>query len=160
MIARVNHNLKTKLATTKDNSLRLVQTDKGLGFEIDLPSNALGASIKRMAEHGQLKGMSVAFAPAKKPSQIRRMSDNQKSDTAVPLTVNSDTVPDGSSMIIGRDKKTRRPFQIVSDADVTEVSVILPGKTPSYAGTTANLIRAVSDEHERLKMWCDYYAYS
>ena len=136
--------------------LRLVETDKGLGFEIKLPDTGLGEAIARMAKASQLRGMSIGFAGPKRKAQVRDVSENN----SLPLTTNHDEVPDGSSMVVGRDQQTNQPFQVVTDVDLTEVSVITPGVSPSYSGTTAQLVRAKSDERDKLNLWVKYYEHN
>jgi HK97 family phage prohead protease len=56
-----NHNTDMVLGSTKNNTLRLEEDDKGLKFEIDLPDTQYGRDAAVSVSRGDVDGMSFAF---------------------------------------------------------------------------------------------------
>ena len=150
--ARVNHDPKKVLGSTADGTLRLRDTPDGLAFDLDLPDNNLGKQIKSLAEHGKLRGMSAGLASPKKIID-RKPSE----DTAVPIPHPAPDAKPETVLVQGKGEK--RDWQVITNADLQEVSVILPGMTPSYKNTSATLLRAIDDKKIKLNLLINYYEY-
>jgi len=56
-----NHNTDMVLGSTKNNTLRLEEDDKGLRFELDLPDTQYGRDAAVSVSRGDVDGMSFAF---------------------------------------------------------------------------------------------------
>lgn len=56
-----NHNTDMVLGSTKNNTLRLEEDDKGLRFELDLPDTQYGRDAAVSVSRGDVDGMSFTF---------------------------------------------------------------------------------------------------
>lgn len=71
----VDHEARTsidKLATTRNQSLRLKDDAKGLYFEADLPNTSLGNDVLELVKRGDIWGMSYGMATTHEDSDYRR----------------------------------------------------------------------------------------
>lgn len=60
--AFVNHNSDSPLATTKNNSLRLVEDERGLRVDMTLPDTTAGRDLSVLLREGVVHSMSFGFA--------------------------------------------------------------------------------------------------
>lgn len=63
--ALFNHDTSCVLGRTKNNTLRLIEDDIGLRFEIDLASTSLGNDIYESVSRGDIDGVSFGFLKQK-----------------------------------------------------------------------------------------------
>jgi HK97 family phage prohead protease len=63
-LALVDHDPHRVLARTKSGTLRLSEDERGLRFEIDVPSTTAGNDVLALAQRGDLGGMSFGFTVA------------------------------------------------------------------------------------------------
>jgi len=59
--ALVNHSSSACVGRTKSGTLRLIQDDKGLQFEVDLPDTTAARDLKVSVERGDVTGCSFGF---------------------------------------------------------------------------------------------------
>jgi len=64
ILALADHDRGKVLARTKSGTLRLSEDERGLRFELDLPETTVGNDLLKLAERGDLGGMSFAFSVA------------------------------------------------------------------------------------------------
>lgn len=88
-----NHNTDLVLGSTKNNSLKLWEDEKGLRFELELPDTAWGRDAYTSIERGDVEGVSFGFNVVadeweeEKKSLIRTLTDvilHEISPTAFP----------------------------------------------------------------------------
>jgi uncharacterized protein len=65
VLALYSHRLERLLGRRSAGTLRVVEDDKGLGIEIDLPDTSDGRDVGVLVERGDLKGMSIGFVVTK-----------------------------------------------------------------------------------------------
>lgn len=157
-----NHRGKP-LASTKDGTLRLSNTDRGLEFEVDIPiETKAGRDLFNIAESGGIRGVSVGLRNPRKPSQMINKGNSleppeQPSIIPTPLP-DADAPLEGSTIVVGTNGPTKA-WGVVLDADMHELSIISAPGVPVYKDTTAEL-RAMffaNDEIIKLKNWICYY---
>jgi len=61
VLVTFNHDMSQLLGRTSSGTARLFDTDKGLGFEVDLPDTELGRTVKALVNRGDIKGASMSF---------------------------------------------------------------------------------------------------
>jgi uncharacterized protein len=61
VIATADHDGSRLLARTKNGSLRLRETQRGLEFDLDVPDTTLGRDVLTMTENGLVGGASFSF---------------------------------------------------------------------------------------------------
>jgi HK97 family phage prohead protease len=61
VLALVDHDPGRLLARTKSRTLRLSEDQRGLAYEIDLPTTTLANDVLALAERGDIGGMSFGF---------------------------------------------------------------------------------------------------
>jgi hypothetical protein len=61
VLSSINHNLDKLLGRTSSGTLRLVEDDVGLAFEVDVPSTSYGNDLKVSAQRGDIRGCSFMF---------------------------------------------------------------------------------------------------
>ena len=59
--ALYHHDMKSLLGTTRANTLRLNQDEKGLAFELDLPDTTDGKDLAVLIDRGDIAGCSFGF---------------------------------------------------------------------------------------------------
>jgi HK97 family phage prohead protease len=65
VLALYSHELERLLGRQSAGTLRLIQDDKGLAVEIDLPDTSDGRDVGVLVQRGDLKGMSFGFCVTK-----------------------------------------------------------------------------------------------
>lgn len=65
IVAVWNHNMDKVLGNTKAGTLRLIETNSGLDFEIDLPDTSWGKDAATSVKRGDVRGMSFWFRKIK-----------------------------------------------------------------------------------------------
>jgi HK97 family phage prohead protease len=65
ILGLVDHDHTKLLGRTRNSTLRLQETDRGLEFEVDVPDTTLGRDVLAQAERGDLGGASFAFTVRK-----------------------------------------------------------------------------------------------
>lgn len=61
VMARTNHNTNELLGTIQGGTLRLIKTERGLSYEVDVPDTTAGRDAKVYVERGDIQGSSFAF---------------------------------------------------------------------------------------------------
>lgn len=61
ILALADHDASKVLGRTKSGSLRLVETGRGLHFELDIPATSVGNDILELVRSGNAGGMSFGF---------------------------------------------------------------------------------------------------
>jgi len=75
-----NHNTDSVLGSTKNGTLRLIEDDIGLKFEIDLPDTQVGRDAGVSVSRGDVDGMSFSF-------EVRKQEWDEKDDKNVIRTL-------------------------------------------------------------------------
>jgi hypothetical protein len=70
--ALLNHNTDIVLGSTAAGTLRLVEDQRGLGFELDLPDTTAGRDLAVSVGRGDIRGMSFGFITPKGGDEWRR----------------------------------------------------------------------------------------
>ena len=61
VLCLADHDASKLLGRRSVGTLRLTDTDEGLGFEVELPDTQLGRDVRALAKRGDLGGMSFGF---------------------------------------------------------------------------------------------------
>jgi len=61
ILALVDHDPARMLARTRSGTLRLLEDDHGLAFDLDVPDTQAGRDVLALAERGDIGGMSFGF---------------------------------------------------------------------------------------------------
>lgn len=120
---------------TKNGMLRLNETEKGLGYEIDLVNNPSGRWLKQRIGKGEIKHLSMGFRLQGSGSKITPPSTPSE-PRITPAPTQTGETQKGSDYVTAYDPEQEIQWRVLKNIDLEELSFLTPGKRPAYAGTT------------------------
>jgi len=121
-----NHNSDIVLGSTRNDTLKVEEDDKGLKFELNLPDTTAGKDARTLIKRGDVKGMSFGFAtnidewdesnPTKVIRTLKEVRLYEVSPTPMPAYPQSSVAARSMEDVLSSHKEYQERKQAVEDA--------------------------------------------
>lgn len=132
VIARYNHDDNYLLGTTEAETLRLLDDETGLGYEVDLPDTTSGRDIAFLSKRGDLRYSSFAFYTRDDEWDVTEQGFPLRTLKAVELVdvapVNTPAYLDSSAGVRSLAERLDLEIDVVSHLETAEVRSLLLGE--------------------------------